>query len=136
MKSKPGHIQINIDPKNLSFYNGFLEFMGWSVLYKDEETLGMKGDNEANLWFVKNLKDVNNDYDGVGMNHLAIAVSKQIEVDQAAEYLKSQAVAALFDTPRHRPEFREDPLETYYQVMFESPDHILLEVVYSGPKDN
>jgi catechol 2,3-dioxygenase-like lactoylglutathione lyase family enzyme len=135
MRSTLGHIQINIDPKNLLFYKELLEFLGWSVLYQDEETLGMKGDNEANLWFVDKLKDVKNDYDGIGMNHLAIAVSKQAEVDQAAEYLKSHGIATLFDTPRHRPEFREDPLETYYQVMFESPDRILLEVVYSELKD-
>ena len=46
----------------------------------------------------------------------------------------AKGVQPLFDTPRHRPEFRDDPKETYYQVMFESPDKVLFEVVYSGLK--
>ncbi len=37
-------------------------------------------------------------------------------------------------TPRHRPEFSQGPDQTYYQVMFESPDRVLFEVVYTGPK--
>ena len=75
-----------------------------------------------------------NDYDGRGMNHLAVAVEKQSDVDQAVEYLKQHKVEALFETPRHRPEFSA-PGMTYYQVMFESPDKLLFEVVYTGPKD-
>jgi hypothetical protein len=39
----------------------------------------------------------------------------------------------LFDTPRHRPDFSQSPDHTYYQIMFESPDRILFEVVYTGP---
>jgi hypothetical protein len=31
---------------------------------------------------------------------------------------------------RHRPEFAQGEDQTYYQVMFASPDRILLEVVY------
>jgi hypothetical protein len=34
----------------------------------------------------------------------------------------------------HRPEFSMSTEETYYQVMFESPDRILFEVVYTGTK--
>ena len=49
-------------------------------------------------------------------------------------FLKRKGVAALFGTPRHRPEFAEGPGETYYQVMFASPDNVLLEVVYIGTK--
>ena len=40
----------------------------------------------------------------------------------------------LFETPRHRPDFARSADQTYYQVMFEIPDHILLEVVYTGRK--
>ena len=80
------------------------------------------------------MNDTKNDYDGVGMNHLAIAVSSQDEVDKAAAWLKEQNIAALFETPRHRPDFSDSEDETYYQVMFESPDKVLLEVVYTGPK--
>jgi len=45
-------------------------------------------------------------------------------------------VALLFETPRHRPEFAQSPEQTYYQIMFETPDRILLEVVYIGVKAN
>jgi len=65
-----------------------------------------------------------NDYDGPGMNHLAIG----------ANYLTERRVALLFETPRHRPEFAEGEAQTYYQVMFASLDRIMLEVVYTGPK--
>jgi hypothetical protein len=62
-------------------------------------------------------------------------VSKQSDVDLAVDYLKQHNVSALFGTPCHRPEMVSDPHDTMYQVMFESPDKILLEVVYRGLKD-
>ena len=40
----------------------------------------------------------------------------------------------LFETPRYRPDFSSEP-NTYYQIMFESPDRILFEIVYVGPND-
>jgi hypothetical protein len=55
-------------------------------------------------------------------------------VDTVAAFLRRKNVPALFGTPRHRPEFAEGEGQTYYQVMFTSPDHVLLEVVYIGPK--
>lgn len=72
-------------------------------------------------------------YDGPGMNHLALEVPAQSDVDAAAAYLAERGVPALFGTPRHNPEFSSAE-RTYYQVMFESPDHILFEIVYMGPK--
>jgi catechol 2,3-dioxygenase-like lactoylglutathione lyase family enzyme len=68
------------------------------------------------------------------MNHLGIAVDSQAEVDQAAAYLAGKGIEALFETPRHRPDFASSEKDTYYQVMFKSPDNILFEVVYTGPK--
>jgi catechol 2,3-dioxygenase-like lactoylglutathione lyase family enzyme len=66
------------------------------------------------------------------MNHLGIAVETQANVDETVAYLNQHAIPALFETPRHRAEF-SSPGKTYYQVMFETPDHILIEVVYTGP---
>lgn len=134
MKTKLGHLQINIDIKNLQFYKDLFSFFNWNVLYSDENTLGVEDKNHASLWFTSPLKEAKNDYDGIGMNHLAISVEEQAEVDQAVTYLKGKAIPALFDTPRHRPEFSASSQETYYQVMFESPDKILFEVVYTGLK--
>ncbi|MFN3335240.1 MAG: VOC family protein, partial [Caldilinea sp.] len=72
--------------------------------------------------------------DGPGMNHLAFTAASIADVDEAVGWLRAHDVAALFDTPRHRPEFARDEQSTYYQVMFETPDRILLEIVYIGPK--
>jgi catechol 2,3-dioxygenase-like lactoylglutathione lyase family enzyme len=135
MKNKLGHLQVNIDPQNLIFYKELFSFLDWSVLYSDENTLGVGDKNGTSVWFTSPLKQAKNDYDGFGMNHLAIAVEQQAEVDQVVSYLKEKSVAALFETPRHRPEFCGDSKNTYYQVMFESPDKILFEVVYTGLKE-
>ena len=133
MKSNLGHLQVNIDPKNKGFYKDLFTFLGWKVLYEEEGMVGMGCEKGASLWFCKGEKDLANDYDGKGMNHLAVAVEKQSEVDEAVAYLKEKGIPALFETPRHRSEF-SGPGSTYYQVMFESPDKLLFEVVYTGPK--
>jgi hypothetical protein len=36
----------------------------------------------------------------------------------------------------HRPEFASSEAGTYYQVMFRSPDGILFELVYIGPRQH
>jgi catechol 2,3-dioxygenase-like lactoylglutathione lyase family enzyme len=135
MKSKLGHLQVNIHPQNINFYKELFTFLGWKVLYQNETVLGVGGSNGTDLWFEKGIKDLDNDYDGIGTNHIAITVDHQSEVDEAVRYLQKLAVKALFGTPRHRPEMVSDPSQTMYQVMFESPDRTLFEVVYWGPKD-
>jgi hypothetical protein len=135
MESKLGHLQVNIRPQNLSFYKQLFSFLGWKTLYEDDKVIGLAGKNGSDLWFEKGIKDLDNDYDGIGTNHIAISVFNQSDVDLAADYLKQHNVAALFGTPRHRPEMVSDPNNTMYQVMFESPDRILFEVVYLGPKN-
>jgi catechol 2,3-dioxygenase-like lactoylglutathione lyase family enzyme len=130
-KSNTGHIQINISAKNLPFYKELFGFLGWTPLYEDENMLGV-GD-EHGFWFAPAMKEVKNDYDGPGVNHIGIAVSAQPHVDEAVAYLKAHNIEALFETPRHRPEFSHGPENTYYQVMFETPDRILFEIVYTGP---
>jgi catechol 2,3-dioxygenase-like lactoylglutathione lyase family enzyme len=97
--------------------------------------LGVNDPHDCGLWFVPGLKKICNDYDGVGTNHIAISVGSQGEVDQTVDYLKAHSIEALFETPRHRPEFCSGPQETYYQVMFASPDNLLFEVVYTGPRE-
>ncbi len=135
MQSYFGHIQFNVRQTNLPFYRGLMAVLGWRTLYDGAEMLGVGGPNDSSLWFADfSVKEVNNDYDGPGMNHFAFGVTSQEDVDAVATYLVGQGVALLFDTPRHRPEFSQDEQRTYYQVMFESPDRILWEVVYIGPK--
>lgn len=135
MQTQLSHIQFNVQPGNVPFYKELLTFMGWQTIHEGVDSLGVAGQHGASLWFIGLVKDGSHDYDGPGMNHLAIGTQRQADVDAAAAYLRERGVALLFETPRHRPEFSAGEGETYYQVMFESPDHILLEVVYTGPKD-
>lgn len=134
MKTTLSHLQVNIDPANLPFYRELFAFLGWVLLWDQEEVLGVGAGNEASAWFVAKTNGASNDYDGPGVNHIGIGAGSVADVDAAARYLAAHNVQALFDTPRHRPEFAGGPDQTYYQVMFESPDRVLFEVVYTGPK--
>lgn len=134
IQSSVQHLQYNIDLKNVDFYRDLLTFLGWEILYDDPEVLGMIGENKVSLWFASVTKDTKNDYDANGANHIGLGVGHQADVDATVDYLKAHGVACLFETPRHRPEFSGGD-NTYYQVMFETPDRILMEVVYTGIKD-
>jgi catechol 2,3-dioxygenase-like lactoylglutathione lyase family enzyme len=131
-KTTFGHMVVNIQEVNQSFYKDLFDFLGWKVLLDDPKVLGIEDENKVSLWFAEPIKKVNNDYDGIGMNHLAISVLSQAAVDETIVYLQKHNIKMLFETPRHRPEFCGSTDETYYQVMFESPDRILFEVVYTG----
>jgi catechol 2,3-dioxygenase-like lactoylglutathione lyase family enzyme len=133
VQTKLQHLQINVSAENMSFYKDLMTFLGWKTLWEAEGILGVEGTNAASLWFAAHSNGAANDYDGPGMNHLAIGAEAQADVDAAASYLKERGVALLFETPRHRPEFSAGEGLTYYQVMFASPDRILFEVVYTGP---
>lgn len=132
VQTKLGHIQFNVHPQNLAFYKDLFSFLGWPAIEDDPVMLGVGQTVFNSLWFFAGATDAKNDYDGPGMNHLGLMVEHQHEVDQVVDYLREHGIAALFDTPRHRPEFSMDSEHTYYQVMFESPDRILFEVVYMG----
>jgi hypothetical protein len=134
MKSNASHVQINVNPVNMPFYKDLMNFLGWTVIYEDPNALGVEDEHKVSLWYMSPLKEGCNDYDQMGMNHLGISVPTQSDVDAMVGFLKDHQIPSLFDTPRHRPDFSSGPDQTYYQVMFESPDHILYEVVYTGPK--
>jgi catechol 2,3-dioxygenase-like lactoylglutathione lyase family enzyme len=134
MRTRLYHLQVNVRPANIPFYADLMGFLGWNTLHAGDGILGVGAANGASLWFVGETKDAANDYDGPGMNHIGIGADSQADVDATVGYLKEHNVPALFETPRHRPEFSGGPDQTYYQVMFESPDRVLFEVVYTGPK--
>jgi catechol 2,3-dioxygenase-like lactoylglutathione lyase family enzyme len=133
MQTGLNHLLIGVKPVNLGFYKDLFGFLGWNTIYDGDGMLGLSGKGETSLWFGTEVKAVANDYDGPGVNHLGIGAESIADVDATCAYLKEHRVPALFETPRHRPEFSEEG-KTYYQVMFESPDKILFEVVYVGPK--
>lgn len=137
MRTFLAHVEIKIRPENLQFYREFMAFAGWPVLHEDAATLGVGGVGGTwndSLWFVAHANGAANDYDGVGMNHLSIGAESIADVDTVVAWLGEKGMPALFETPRHRPEFSAGPDQTYYQVMFETPDGLLFEVVYTGPK--
>ncbi len=135
MQTHVGHILFNVRPENLAFYKDLLTHLGWRPLYESDEMLGVVDARGTSIWFGGRVKEAANDYDGPGMNHLALHTDTQADVDATVAYLRERNVPPLFETPRHRPEFSQSEDQTYYQVMFESPDRILWEVVYVGPKD-
>jgi catechol 2,3-dioxygenase-like lactoylglutathione lyase family enzyme len=128
-----GHFGFNVKPENLPFYRDLMTFLGWQVSHDGEGMLMVESANGEMFGFIGSVKDVTNDYDGPGLNHIAFAAASVADVDTAVDYLKAHSVEPLFETPRHRPDFVGDPDQTYYQVMFETPDRILLEIVYAGP---
>ena len=134
MNTTLNHLEVRIDPANGGFYKDVLGFLGWNVLYEGDGMVGLGASNHASLWFVGGGSAAKNDYDGVGVNHIAIGAESAADVDAAAAFLAKKGVAPLFETPRHRPDFAASEKETYYQVMFESPDRVLFEIVYTGPK--
>lgn len=134
MQTRIAHMQFNVEAGNVPFYKGLLTFLGWRPIYEGEGALGVADASGTSLWFIGQVKPVSNDYDGPGLNHLSIGTETQADVDATVTYLQEQGVELLFGTPQHRPEFSESEDTTYYQVMFETPDRILLEVVYTGPK--
>lgn len=133
MQTKLGHLMFGIDGKNRGFYRDLFTFLGWQILYEADGIIGFGDSNTISLWFGDAPKRVQNDYDGPGLNHFAVSTTTQAEVDEAAAYLTAHGIAHLFETPRHRPEFAWGDRGTYYQVMFETPDRILAEIVYIGP---
>ncbi len=110
-----------------------MTFLGWKKVLDEPTMAGFSDGSHSSLWFLKKQKSTTNDYDGTGVNHIGIGITSIADVDRAAEYLKKKGIVLLFGTPKHRPEF-SGPKKTYYQVMFESPDRILFEIVYSGEK--
>jgi catechol 2,3-dioxygenase-like lactoylglutathione lyase family enzyme len=126
-------MQINVRAANFPFYRDLLTFLGWESIEDDEHTIAFGDSNRSSLWFQAIDSNAMSDYDALGMNHLAIHTSTQADVDTVAAWLTERGVAHLFDTPSHRPEFTWEEGQTYYQVMFETPDRVLIEVVYIGP---
>ncbi len=135
MRSGLGHIQFNVKADNIAWYKGLFETLGWSeIWYGEGEGYGAAGSNGESFWFIAGGNGAVNDYDGPGVNHVAVAVENQADVDAAGAYLTGIDTELLFETPRHRPDFSQSESDTYYQIMFETPDRFLLEVVYTGPK--
>jgi len=133
-RGKLAHLQVNVKQENLPFYRELLTELGWEPVLSADWAEAFQDVNGVSVWFIAGAKDVQNDYDGPGVNHIAFTAESQAAVDATVSWLNEQEITCLFETPRHRPDFAQSGDHTYYQVMFESPDCILFEHVYIGPK--
>ena len=70
MKSHISHLVFGINPDNAAFYKDLMTFLGWHVLYEAPGMLGVADGGKTSIWFGARTKDVPNDYDGPGLNHL------------------------------------------------------------------
>jgi catechol 2,3-dioxygenase-like lactoylglutathione lyase family enzyme len=134
VKTHLGHLVFHIDPANAGFSKDLFAFLGWTSIYDAGGVFGVTDGGACALWFEGEANGASNDYDGAGLNLLAIAAEHQADVDAAATHLRGRGVELLFGTPCDRPEHADSADHLYYSAMFESPDRILLEVVYAGPK--
>jgi catechol 2,3-dioxygenase-like lactoylglutathione lyase family enzyme len=134
VKTHLGHLVFHIDPANAGFYQDLFTFLGWTSIYDEGGVFGITNGGGCALWFEGEANGARNDYDGAGLNHLALAAEQQADVDAAAAYLRDKGVDLLFGTPANRPEHADSDHHLYYSAMFASPDGLLLEVVYTGPK--
>lgn len=133
---KLSHLQVNVASENLPFYRDLFTFLGWDPIFSNEMTESFNSGDNVSLWFIGAANGFANDRDGAGVNHIALAAASQAEVDNTVSYLAERAIELLFETPRHRQDFSHDESSTYYQVMFSSPDGVLFEHVYIGPKQD
>jgi catechol 2,3-dioxygenase-like lactoylglutathione lyase family enzyme len=134
VKTRLGHLVFFGDPQNVGFYKDLCEFLGWKTIYDKDGIFGTTDGGGCDLWFEGEATGAKNDHDGAGLNHLAIVTESQADVDTAVAHLREKGVELLFGTPCNRPEHAESEDHLYYSAMFESPDGILLEVVYTGLK--
>ncbi len=134
MKSHLYHLQLNIDFKNLRFYKKLFVFLGWSIIFEEVGTCGYKSGSDGDIWLVDCESRATSDFDNRGVNHIALRVEDEKDINAAVDFLSQQKVELLFDTPKHRPEFAENESQTYYQIMFKTVDNILFEIVYVGSK--
>lgn len=135
MNSHFYHLQFNVNlKKNKKFYSELMSFLGWNIIFESDDLVGFKTNTNGDLWFVEASEMKTQNYDDIGVNHVSLRVDSQKDIDDIVEFLKERNISTLFGTPQHRPEFSADETQTYYQIMFETPDEILFEIVYIGAK--
>ncbi len=136
MKATFGHIQINVQDfeKNVELYRKLATYFEWQTIHDADGFFGAMMNSESSIWFSQSPVKEKNNRDSDGLNHIGINVSSRGDVDTFInEFMKPNNIEALFGTPQERSEFMYEGSD-YYQVMFELPGTVLIEVVYTGPK--
>lgn len=129
--AKPGHLVylINDFSNNVQYYQQLFEYLGFETIMSNDIFHAVKAGG-LSLWFMAATEPSKNHRDANGLNHLGLHMDSIEDVDQFVhEFLTPRNIPALFETPRHRPDFA-GTTGTYYQVMFELPGDILFEIVH------
>jgi len=124
-----GHIILNV--KNFVeselFYDSLLQALGFEIDHFDSGEWGkIKSykQGEHNLWIrYDTQKDSKEFVRDVGLDHLAIEVKNENEVDEIFEIINKLNVLITRE-PKKYPEYSE----TYYAFFFRDPNGIPLEV--------
>jgi catechol 2,3-dioxygenase-like lactoylglutathione lyase family enzyme len=126
------HLQFNVgSPEtSLPFYKDMLTFLGLEIVAEHEGELVGASDGHATYYFYRTDEDKRHfpyNRDGTGLNHLALHVQSDAEVDRfISEFMKPRGIEPQWGTPRTRPDYGHP----YYQVMFEDPEGLAIEVFH------
>lgn len=126
------HLQINVSHEHAVFYRELFAWLDWETVFQHEIAYGVRGPNGTYLWFESIDGSELADRNARGVNHIAIGATSVESVDAAVDWLGKRGISPLFETPRRRAEFAANTGGDYYQLMFESPDGILFEFVFTG----
>lgn len=130
MQSKLFHLVWHIkDFQSNSFlFKEFFRYLEIPIWNEGEDYFAVDV-NGLSIWFQPTTNDTTNNRDSYGMEHVAFIVDEKADVDRFVhEFLRPNNIQPLFDTPREREEYNSDTTG-YYQVMFELPGGILVELM-------
>lgn len=128
MKGTFNHVQFNVasPSTSLPFYKDLLTYLEMQVMVDEPDFLGVS-DGQTSFWFLPAEKDHIYDRDAAGINHIGIAVRSKDDVDAFSRgFMKPRGIEPQWETPRSRPDFGN-----YYQVMFEDPEGLAIEVFHA-----
>jgi len=124
------HIEINVSnfQKSKSFYQDFLEWLGYKRIVDGKDFAGW-GNDEVGIFvtYLERYKELGFHRGRVGLNHIAFQAKSKADVDRLhSEFLVPRSIKVLYGGPKEYPEYRKG----YYAVYFEDTDRIKLEFVH------
>ena len=104
-------------------------YLEYKIIDESPKHIGVSN-GTTDFWIIETEaqhKEVPFHRKNTGINHLAFNVGSKENVDKFyGEFLKKNAISALYESPKIFPEYGPN----YYAVFFEDPDRIKLEVMY------
>lgn len=132
MKGTFNHIEFRTSKaaETFPFYKDLLTHLEWEVVAEWPGAMGLS-DGSVSLWFFETIEEHQQagfNRDAAGVAHFGIHLASRADVEAfTAEYLEPHGIAPILGTPQARDDFGP----TYFQVMFEDPEGLLIEVFTS-----